>query len=215
MILLIRVVVFLFLQLRFSCLMMLVKFIMLSLMVWLLRLVWLVLLIDDIVMLIRLLSCCIVLCEFLLICVQLNLSVLLLLTVRWVDRLIEVRLQMEMFLVFCGRQILVQRFDRWIVLVLLLSVWLLIVFFQVSYGWLVVCSEIRIDLNCLCVLICLNMWMWFVLVLVMQKVQCFENVLLQSLLRLDILSGLKRYQFWLFCMCFMNLLEIQMVVFVV
>ena len=69
-------------------------------------------------------------------------------TRRCVDRLIEARLQTEMFSASCGRQISVQRFDRWIVPVLLLRARLLIVSFQVSHGWLVVWREIRIDLNC-------------------------------------------------------------------
>src|SRR6478672_8655771 len=66
----------------------------------------------------------------------------------WRERLIEARLQTEMLSRSCGRQISVQRLERWIVPVLLLIARLLIVSFHVSHGWLVDCSEMRICLNC-------------------------------------------------------------------
>ena len=66
-------------------------------------------------------------------------------------------MQTETLLSSCGRQISVQRLERWIVPVLLLRARLLIVSFQVSHGWLVVWREIRIDLNCSRAPIFLNM----------------------------------------------------------
>src|SRR5690606_33103211 len=81
-------------------------------------------------------------------------------TLRWVERLIEARLQTEMFSRSCGRQISVHRFERWIVPVLLLSARLLIVSFQVSHGWLVVWSDMRMSLNCERAEIFLNMRNW-------------------------------------------------------
>ena len=64
------------------------------------------------------------------------------------DRLIDARLQTATLSTSCGSVISVHRFERWIVPVLLLRARLLIVSFQVSHGWQVVCSEIRIALNC-------------------------------------------------------------------
>ena len=67
---------------------------------------------------------------------------------RWVERLIDARLQTAMLSRSCGRQISVQRFERWMVPVLVLRARLLIVSFHVSHGCDVVWSEMRIDLYC-------------------------------------------------------------------
>src|ERR1700712_5387760 len=75
------------------------------------------------------------------------------------DRLIETRLQTETLSSSCGSVISVQRFERWIVPVLLLSARLLIVSFQVSHGWLVVWRLIRMSLNCERAAIFLNILM--------------------------------------------------------
>src|SRR5690606_1053648 len=64
------------------------------------------------------------------------------------DRLMLTRLQTAVLFSSCGRVISVQRFERWMVLVLLLSARTLIVSFQVSHGWLVAWSEIRIERYC-------------------------------------------------------------------
>jgi len=67
---------------------------------------------------------------------------------RKTGRLIEARLQTEIVSRSCGRQISVQRFDRWMVPVLVFSARVLMVSFQVSHGWEVVCRVSRICLYC-------------------------------------------------------------------
>ena len=73
---------------------------------------------------------------------------LLAVPMRCRDRLIEARLQTATLSRSCGRVISVQRLERWIVPVLLLSARVLIVSFQVSHGCDVVCRETRIARYC-------------------------------------------------------------------
>src|SRR3989344_2583151 len=63
-------------------------------------------------------------------------------------RLSEARLQTAMLSLSCGRQISVQRFDMWMVPVLLLSARRLMGSFQVSHGCEVDCSAVRIWCHC-------------------------------------------------------------------